>query len=905
MSRFETGSLANSGRNVARLPTPGGVEVFLNAPGLAVAPPAIQRSSFADSLMTDLGLIDRATGLVAAGVQKGLAFDASMAAANEHAAREAERIAREHEQALRGAGTQAAQESLPLVLDSIAKSTDLLSDDQIAERAKAIVANQTAGLEGASLSAATDLAVPRVIAALTARREQLQTFARAETKTSIIDSVLNTTDPAAFAKAVSELQNVSPGIPQQTIERDLRAAQLNYQSEYGTPESFNALLDAAGVGSLPTNGLIERGNINLLGRPTVKNADGSISTVRTFSANIDGREVLLPTIAPDGTEMTQADAVARYRASGESLGVFDSPEAATAYAEALHKQQESLYGGKGLVDPTVLGIAKARFAERQAAQDRAIGQSFDNALARGLLDARDGKITLDSVEANVRSKFEGKISDEKLRSGINSIDEVRKSIFAETRKRMDDVIKAGVATQAQSDADSLALSGGVWNIDAAGPDRYVTNLVDGSEYRLPAADIQRAKQRAVDNAAATIDQQYANEPGKAFAGVVDLIARNKMVPSSVAAILNNVDAASIDALVPDRSSRNPVKAEPPPPQLIGAAETYRRMYAINPAAAAIAVKDDHARTLFDTYSFLQTLPEYAQQPAETNDSHSGRLLLAAVEMADRASWHPFGAPASGVDKQVIADSLDQSSAFGRLTRDVASSVTLGAIEPAKYDPSNARNIGYVQGVVEARANFYKHTRNIDDQQAADAAVASFLADHTRLSNGYWVDMRQEGLDRDTLETAMKHIGEEYVRTEKAIYPNAADRQVESADDVALIPTGDGRWSLVTSDGMAPLNRANVPGYARFTTSDLIDIAARVRNAGAPEAATARDKAVNDAVRSQFNRRPSRLNKAIAASHSASLSVLNDRLAAATDPADQARLQNEIDRLNEQLAGVRD
>jgi diguanylate cyclase (GGDEF)-like protein len=98
-------------------------------------------------------------------------------------------------------------------------------------------------------------------------------------------------------------------------------------------------LDAPDTSSAGADGQIEPGNIDLAHRPRVKNPDGSISTVRSMSVGIDGREVLLPTVSEDGRIMPDSEAVAQYRKTGRHLGIFRDPASATAYAERLHREQ--------------------------------------------------------------------------------------------------------------------------------------------------------------------------------------------------------------------------------------------------------------------------------------------------------------------------------------------------------------------------------------------------------------------------------------------------------------------------------------------------------------------------------------------------------------------------------------
>src|SRR5678816_3529242 len=82
-------------------------------------------------------------------------------------------------------------------------------------------------------------------------------------------------------------------------------------------------------------GLIAPGNIDLYNRPQVVNPDGSISTVRSMSTNINGKEVLMPTVIGNRVVSDQ-EAIQHYLSTGQHLGIFSDPESATKYAIQLH-----------------------------------------------------------------------------------------------------------------------------------------------------------------------------------------------------------------------------------------------------------------------------------------------------------------------------------------------------------------------------------------------------------------------------------------------------------------------------------------------------------------------------------------------------------------------------------------
>lgn len=139
---------------------------------------------------------------------------------------------------------------------------------------------------------------------------------------------------------------VTEAVMSKRLRRDLGLLQMKFGEVTLTPTGKTAPASGAisRYGNSLSKGMLEQGNIDLTKRPVVKNEDGTISTVRSASFNFDGKEYLLPTVSDDGRILTDDEAVEQFRKTGKHLGVFDTPEHATEYAERLHRDQDSMYG---------------------------------------------------------------------------------------------------------------------------------------------------------------------------------------------------------------------------------------------------------------------------------------------------------------------------------------------------------------------------------------------------------------------------------------------------------------------------------------------------------------------------------------------------------------------------------
>jgi len=89
--------------------------------------------------------------------------------------------------------------------------------------------------------------------------------------------------------------------------------------------------------------MLQKGNINLSGRPVLHNSDGTISSEKSFSIGTDKGEVLIPLIV-NGKELTQKQAIEHYKKTGEHMGIFDTADNADAYATKVHGRKLSSSG---------------------------------------------------------------------------------------------------------------------------------------------------------------------------------------------------------------------------------------------------------------------------------------------------------------------------------------------------------------------------------------------------------------------------------------------------------------------------------------------------------------------------------------------------------------------------------
>jgi hypothetical protein len=152
--------------------------------------------------------------------------------------------------------------------------------------------------------------------------------------TGAVSRVLNPVQMLGNALVPTAQAQTAPPPPQ---ARDMSM----FYADPGAPPKPVTLAAAPKAKAAP--GLVIPGNIDLTKRPKVKNADGSISTVRSIEVGADGLTYLVPTVVGKRV-VSNEEAVKHWQQTGEHLGAYKTLKQAKAAGEQLHLDQASLYG---------------------------------------------------------------------------------------------------------------------------------------------------------------------------------------------------------------------------------------------------------------------------------------------------------------------------------------------------------------------------------------------------------------------------------------------------------------------------------------------------------------------------------------------------------------------------------
>ena len=346
------------------------------------------------------------------------------------------------------------------------------------------------------------------------------------------------TTPALVLHNPSILPDISRPISERQEEYNmgkLREASEGLRNSWTIPGIRNE------QGKIPYTGA---GNIDLNARPTLRNEDGSFSTIDSFSAYDErkGKEVLLPTVIKVGGEwkhVSEDEAWAHYERTGEHLGYFDTPEEANEYAQRLHVEQAKQYGPK--LGPTAEGAnaieAKALLRQFEIAKDKSKAEGEVHGALTPATTTKDAEMDdyLKTIEGNAKAAVVRNYGDSQFKTDANYT--VERGVVSIT-KAVEDTIDyiaslshAWLRTQQAQNANDLAVFGAM-----TGNEELVETAVKQQEAAL------KTQMQDVANFGTRFTQQVENkyagrvsDAGKIAGNISSMIGY--MVPSIVTSML--------------------------------------------------------------------------------------------------------------------------------------------------------------------------------------------------------------------------------------------------------------------------------------------------------------------------------------------------------------------------------